>query len=1042
MANLKLKPFVRIFPLLAATFIGLSTCGNSEQVQSSFVITPSNAYTQGYIVSGSLTKKLILDVTNSASYATVSVYANGQLLVDSLNVPKQGQQVLNALVQFEQAGAVELKIKSLAADLTINQFKLVDVNDLVVPKYQDISVQAGLDKADSIKYGGPSIADIDNDGDYDFIANNHNAETSKLYWNNGDGTFKKHHKDLSRWFMQDLHGTALADYDLDGDLDLILTQGGGNGKNPSRSNFYLNDNNELIRYTGDIGIDRGGRGRGARWGDFDLDGDLDFLIVNETGLANETPQHFFYENNGQGKFKFKSVEGIQDQRPERALVTDLNGDHIEDIILFGHSEPVGFSAWLGNGDFTFTRINDQFPQAVADALHINAITDIDIDNDGDLDLYIARGYEFEHGEGETPSVDFDPDSQVLSVKPRGYAGVDEWEFTSEGQLKLDYYYYLGQKGYRGKAYPIFLGKGKTKTPVPSGETFEFTAEQANGWPDDFTENGVYFGYLGDGRWKAALVREDDIFWSYRFNLTGVTGFTPKFIPQNRNLQDYLLRNDNGKFVDVSEQWNIAPGGNSMGVTHGDFNNDGMQDLFVYRWGNVGHRISDLMLVNTGQSRFETLTMHGANDVGGPGYGDMGQAFDFDLDGDLDLLSGSEFGQWYLYDNQTSQAGNYALVRVGYAPNSNIDAFSAEVTVKTASQTYTKRVGSAGEIFSQSLLNIVHFGLGQADKIEKITVRWRNGETVEFNEKSVNALFDTNKLDPVKLSIEAESFKIRQGASSQLSLTFSPNYADKTVSWSSSDERVLKVSDSGVVEAIGELGKNATITATSAANGLSASAEFEIVKWYAKPIQSVALTASQSEIIAGKNVSISALIMPLQPDNADLQWTSSNTEIAIVSESGLVEAKQAGEVVISALAKADNKVKASLTFKVQPYIKPYIEIVEANKFANQPIKVAQEVEVTVKYHAGAGHKVVSADEGGIRLWLRHFNHDGIPVKDIVLAEPSAINTLSGIVKFKLPLNGIAPTQDLMEGHFYSLRATFTSSNGDMYDEEIYPVNFVK
>lgn len=64
---------------------------------------------------------------------------------------------------------------------------------------------------------------------------------------------------------------------------------------------------------------------------------------------------------------------------------------------------------------------------------------------------------------------------------------------------------------------------------------------------------------------------------------------------------------------------------------------------MYRWGRIGQRISDLLLINTVDNKFESMTQHGANDVGGPGNGDMGQAFDFDLDGNIDVLSGSEGG---------------------------------------------------------------------------------------------------------------------------------------------------------------------------------------------------------------------------------------------------------------------------------------------------------------------------------------------------------------------------------------------------------------
>ena len=215
-------------------------------------------------------------------------------------------------------------------------------------------------------------------------------------------------------------------------------------------------------------------------------------------------------------------------------------------------------------------------------------------------------------------------------------------------------------------------------------------------------------------------------------------------------------------------------------------------------------------------------MHGASDVGGPGNGDMGQAFDFDLDGDLDLLSGSEGGKWYLHANERPGNGNYALVKVGYAPTSQVDPIAAEVIVETATGTYRKRVGSAGEIFSQSLRNIVHFGLGDADRLQRVTVRWRDGETVFFENKSANTLLDTDKLDPESITLSPAVVEVRANTSYPLEAVLSPHNANEELVWSSSDDTVATVDNEGNVIVSDRVGSGAIITALSSANGLAAS----------------------------------------------------------------------------------------------------------------------------------------------------------------------------------------------------------------------------
>ncbi|WP_252736559.1 MULTISPECIES: FG-GAP-like repeat-containing protein [unclassified Psychrosphaera] len=1067
--------FVKPVILATAVISSALTAGCSEQAVNSNVglaaftnktVLPNSPLSSEVNITGSLVKKLTIELTNPANYASLSLYGDNVLLADNLNIAKSGKQSINVLVRFPSNGKVKLTFRSNNADVMINHLLLEDMGPINVPNFSDISIKAGIDKVNSIKYGGPTIADIDQDGDYDFIVNNHNQESSKLYWNNGDGTVSKHNKDLARWFMHDLHGTSVGDFDNDGDLDLVVTQGGGNGKNPSKANFYTNNNGTFVLTTGDVAIDKGGRGRGAKWSDMDLDGDLDLMLINETSLAGSKPQHFFYENLGDGTFTYKPIAGLQDQHPSRALITDINNDHIDDVILYGP-----LSVWQGNGDFTFTDITSQFPADISSIKGVMGIADLDIDNDGDLDLYLARGKEFEGGFGEKPSLDHDPITKELSIKPRGYKGVDSFEFTADGDIKFHSYYYLSQGIFRGKDYPIFLGANKNATVLASGDEFVIEQQSSIGWPTDLTENGMYFGFVGDsdvgsgtgsnpnkGKWKAALVRNGDIFWGFNFSLSGINSVTPNFEPENRNTQDILLRNDNGTFTNVTESWNLPSGGNALGVTVGDFNNDSFQDVFVYRWGKIDGRISDYMLLNDGKNQFQTVTMHGANDVGGPGNGDMGQAFDFDLDGDLDLLNGSEGGQWYLYQNGVSDqteslADNaYVLVNVGYSPQSHVDAISAEVIVKTAKGEFTKRVGSAGSVFSQSLLNIVHFGLGDVDVIESIKVRWRNGETIAFRHKAVNRLYATDRLDPKVLDVfvDAENNHIRQNATIQLNTAMVPSNADNQINWTSSNKNILKVDERGRVTAVGDINQSAIITATAAVNKLTSSVELTIIPWTPKPVTAVTIASQDAAVrqtmVEGEIQKLRAILFPINADNVIVNWNSSNQEIARIDDNGKVTALKPGTTTISAklgdsAVNNANKVVDKFTLTVKPLIKPFIKITNAEAFSGKPIPVNSQIEVKVHYNAGTGNQVISSDEGGIRFWLRHFQSKWIPVEDRIVVDSSVLKTNEGISSKVISLAGLKPTSELPEGQFYQLRVSFASSDGTMNDALIYPLNLV-
>ncbi|WP_430928703.1 FG-GAP-like repeat-containing protein [Polaribacter marinivivus] len=995
-------------------------------------ITPLESVTLNFFVTKNLSKKLVLEIYNYGEYAGLSIFDDKKLIADDVNISKKGNHKISLLVKFDKLGETKIRLEVLDAKIKINKLYFIDFTETETPNFKDISRKAGLDKVNSLKYGGPSIADIDNDGDYDFIVNNHNAESSKLYWNNGDGTLTKHHKNLSRWFKHDLHGTALGDYDNDGDLDLMLIQGGGNGKNPSVSNFYLNDVNNFLRFTGDVNINKGGRGRGAKWIDMDLDGDLDLMIFNESSLDFIKPQHFFYENLGNGKFNYKPIKGIEDVEESRVLVTDFNNDQIDDIIFYS---PI--SLWKGNGDFTYTNVSHLLPKNISSLKQIMAIADIDIDNDGDLDLYLARGMQFEHGKGESPSIDFNSKTKNLDFKTRGYKGKDSFDFIAEDFIKLHKYYYLAQGSQLGKPYPIFLGKNKTTKIVNSGEELKISKEMAKGWAKDFSENGFYIGYLGNSKWKAILVRDDNFFWQYKFRLTGVKNVNPKFTPHNRNQPDYLLRNDGTNFTDVSSKWNIPKAGNALGVTVGDFNNDSYQDLFIYRWGRIGERISDIMLLNTGKNSFISTTNHNANAIGDTGNGDMGQAFDFDLDGKVDLLNGSEGGEWYLYKNETNNDKNSVLIRVGYSPKQNIDAISANVTIETETKIYKKRVGSSGAIFSQSLLNIVHFGLGNENKIKCIKIRWRNGETLVFKNKSANKIYDTNNPDPEKISIV--NANVREGTKDKLQITVIPKNANKNIKWLSSNNSIISINQKGIISAVGKPNEYATISATSLANNLSTSSIIKIVKWFPKPVKKINIEPIKTSIFVGEEIKLITSVFPFNADDSDLIFKSKNDKILSVNNTGVIKAIGVGKSKISITTK-DNSLKTEVGFNIKSLVKPSIEIVNKAQY-KKPLIVGDSITVTVKYHAGSGNKVIFSDEGGIRFWLRYFRSKWIPIKDIVITNKEALYTTSGIATVTIPLKNLLPTKELPKEHFYQLRATFTSSDGNMYSDDVLPLQIV-
>lgn len=164
-----------------------------------------------------------------------------------------------------------------------------------------------------------------------------------------------------------------ADIDNDGDQDLVL----GNEFQQNSILFNLGSGDfvagnsgftNALNDTEDIGL-----------GDFDSDGDVDVIFINQGGFGHE-----YYKNDGNGNF---SIAGFLPATNGGAIaIGDINNDNFLDIIL-GNVEEVNF-CMINNGDGTFTNeTNIRLPGTVRSTDHILLE---DIDTDGDLDLFFAN----------------------------------------------------------------------------------------------------------------------------------------------------------------------------------------------------------------------------------------------------------------------------------------------------------------------------------------------------------------------------------------------------------------------------------------------------------------------------------------------------------------------------------------------------------------------------------------------------------------------------------------------------------------------------
>ena len=99
-------------------------------------------------------------------------------------------------------------------------------------QFEEVAQSAGIaftkSETENYRHGSPAFADLDGDNDLDILLTGLESDPTLIYINNGDGTFSDvtQGSGLDEMTAMFSHSPAFGDYDLDGDIDLILAHWG------------------------------------------------------------------------------------------------------------------------------------------------------------------------------------------------------------------------------------------------------------------------------------------------------------------------------------------------------------------------------------------------------------------------------------------------------------------------------------------------------------------------------------------------------------------------------------------------------------------------------------------------------------------------------------------------------------------------------------------------------------------------------------------------------------------------------------------------
>ncbi|MCC6782165.1 MAG: VCBS repeat-containing protein [Planctomycetes bacterium] len=243
-----------------------------------------------------------------------------------------------------------------------------------------------------------ALGDVDRDGDLDVVYGPTAGQTPRLLLNDGNGRLTEVTATAMPNDIRQVYQFALADLDNDGDLDYVSANYEGSNYDPA--SILINNG------TGRFTIETAQRGLTlasfpisvqacVAVADFDRDGDND-IVLGGSAHSSHPASGFLLRNNGQGYFTYDPSAFPQDHELRDpgilpGFVTgDMDGDG--DTDLLARCSRGGIAYWLNDGSGRFT---DAVPTHIhpPPSSYVSIGMNIaDLDGDGDLDAVVARAY--------------------------------------------------------------------------------------------------------------------------------------------------------------------------------------------------------------------------------------------------------------------------------------------------------------------------------------------------------------------------------------------------------------------------------------------------------------------------------------------------------------------------------------------------------------------------------------------------------------------------------------------------------------------------
>jgi hypothetical protein len=617
-------------------------------------------------------------------------------------------------------------------------------------QFEDASSDAGITNKGATF--GASWGDFNGDGWPDLWVGNHNRKPT-LYINDKRGGFSDI---IDRVWSEnpalDTHGAAWADFDNDGDQDLVevldvgVNEDGTLTLGVAKNHLFINEGGKLVESAAELGLDATGQARSPLWFDANRDGLLDLLVANVRG-PNDSYSKIWLQDK---KHRFSLANEKLDFIDAPWSKKEVLWARVENLINFNNNKIPRFNTHRG---LVFASLGD---------LALN----------GQLDLFLfsypSRGYDirevpFEgisnkvglpkldqvkdavigdyNGDGRMDLIAVEGSwltSHVIQPDPTQIGGRLTWTgghgrppksvtFQAEGEVEwLIYPTWI-------PLFKVFIGKNK-KNPTNRFFTLSPHDPDTHGVPDLQAEGieGVAIGFDSEkDTWILRNVQKATLLdFTAKANKVfsfGVEGFSQFDINGNGIA---FFREAKG-FSRKSLEMEAGTASAAISVVSADFDNDMDLDLYLTCTGPV-ENLPNRLLENDGKGNFVMVADAGGAAGSTFGRGDAAVTADYDHDGFLDLFvtNGADpnsifeaKGPHQLFRNRGN--GNRWLEIDLEGVVSNRDAIGATVEILAGGVKQVREQNGGMHRIAQNHQRL-HFGLGPNKTVDQILVTWPSG----------------------------------------------------------------------------------------------------------------------------------------------------------------------------------------------------------------------------------------------------------------------------------------------------------------------------